>query len=484
MRQNEHIVDQLLNLAEGQEFECKRADVQPAKLLETICAFANAQGGIIALGLEDPDRKIPKSQRIIGVDQNESLLSELQTSIRRDFNPILENGISVAKIPVVNNQNIQDNIALISVTKSNDIHSLYKGDTFLRIGNSNRKIGVSEITRLRYEKGALKYEDELAYQIQMSDFDANLLYQYKKDVGSSEMDDLAFLKDNGLAKESPDNKIIPTKASVLLFGKNPAVMLSSKCSIKILHYYGKKHNHSGTSNFVQRPFTIEGSLLYQIEQTVAYYGKIVSESAPKLAGAKFYPTILIPEYAFQEAVTNAVIHRNYNMQDDIQIRIFDDKIEISSPGAYPGHITHLNIRKERFARNYIIQRTLNRFRASPNLDIGEGVERIFQVMKEHNLYEPVYSSYIEKPNRVELYLYNLQKIDYWDTVKKYLVDNYKINNKQVREITNIADSSKVSRMLKQWVNQELLEKVDHEYKGNIYYRLSGSSNLFKDTKIN
>ena len=467
------IIDDLLDLPEGQAFDCKRVEIKPTKVLETLCAFANSQGGTIALGIDDP-QKVDREKRIVGVDAQESFLSELQNLIEKEFDPPLVKGISINKIPAINLQDKQDHIVLLNIPKSPDIHSLKSGNTFVRRGSSNYKIGVSEITRLRYEKGALKYENEPAAGTAVSVLDRGLLDQYKKDVGSLEANIQEFLRDNGLAVMSGEQTVL-TKAGVLLFAKNPAVALKSKCSIKVSHYYGKSRNYSGEPNFVTRPFTIEGPLLRQIEQAVNYYKRVAEMSPPKLIGARFFPSLLIPEWAFQEAVTNAVVHRNYYIEDDIQIRIFDDRIEIASPGTYPGHITPQNIRQERFARNVIIQRTLNRFIASPNLDIGEGVERIFQAMKDHNLYEPLYLPADQVPNKVELHLFNMQKINYWDTVKNYLAANYKINNQKTREITGITDSSKVSRMLKSWIDQGLIEKIDHGYKGNIHYKLAGVS---------
>lgn len=62
-----------------------------------------------------------------------------------------------------------------------------------------------------------------------------------------------------------------------------------------------------------------------------YFRSIVKSAPPKLKGATFNSSILIPERAFQEVVTNAVIHRNYAIQNDIQVRIFDDRIEVESP---------------------------------------------------------------------------------------------------------------------------------------------------------
>lgn len=465
------LVDILLDVREWQTFDCKRADISPSKILETICAFANSDGGDIALGLEDPD-KANRDKRILGISGNEDKVSEILNMVQKEFEPPL-NDIRTAELEVTNVEGNKDKIILLRVLKGKDVHSLKKGDTFIRRGNQNHKIGAQEITRLRYEKGALRFEDEVAQSVTLDDLDAELLKRYKSDTNSKEGDDLQFLRDNGLAVNQ-GKSIVLTKACALLFGKNPAVSMKSKSSIKISHYYGKDRNYTGTPNFVRRPFTIEGPLIKQIEEAVAYYNKAVAASPPKLVGANFLPSLLIPEWAFQEAVTNAVIHRNYFTEDDIHVRIFDDRIEIESPGTYPGFITPQNIRTERFARNVIIQRTLNRFNAGPNLDIGEGVDRIFQVMKDTNLYEPLYFPASKRPNSVELHLFNIQKIDYWDTVSNYLDNNYRINNQTTREITGIHDSSKVSRLLKQWVTKGLIEKIDSGYKGNIYYKKLGA----------
>jgi len=209
--------------------------------------------------------------------------------------------------------------------------------------------------------------------------------------------------------------------------------------------------------------------LHQIEKTIKYFRDIVKNSPPKLSGAAFSPSVLIPEWAFQEAITNAVIHRNYFIQDDIQVRFFDDRIEIESPGTYPGHITVSNIRSERFARNPLILRTLNRFQTAPNLDIGEGVDRMFKIMRERNLYEPLYFPPSIRPNSVLLILFNLQRIEYWDTVSKYLDKHYRITNSEARRITGIKDTLKMSRLLKSWVDKGLLQKVGEKAKKVVYY---------------
>ena len=464
------LVDILLDTREWQTFDCKRAAIKPTKIAETICAFANSDGGTIVVGLEDPD-KVSRDKRLIGISEAEDNVSEILNMVNKEFEPPLQS-VNATNIEIVNTTGALDKLVLIHVTKSKNVHSLKKGDTFIRTGRQNHKIGAQEITHLRYEKGDLKYEDETTKDITLTDLDGKLLETYKKDTSSEQTDDFQFLKDNGLAVKQKSGWVL-NKSAALLFGGNPTVLLKSKAGIKISHYYGKERNYSGEPNFVRRPFTIEGPLLHQIEKAVAYFSGVVKNSPPKLVGASFLPSLLIPEWAFQEAITNAVIHRNYFIEDDTHVRIFDDRIEIESPGTYPGYITPNNIRHERFARNPVLQRVLNRFQAAPNLDIGEGVDRIYQVMREHNLYEPLYYPVTRRPNTVLLVLFNMQKIDYWDTVSKYLDDNYRINNQKAREITGITDTSKVSRLLKAWAIKGLIEKVESGYRGNTYYKKPG-----------
>jgi len=459
-----------LDTDEWQNFECKRAAVQPRKLLETAVAFANTDGGWLVIGLEDPT-KASNDKRLIGISENTDNVSEFLKLLEKEIDPPLRLW-NKFELDITNTAKVPDKLLVVNIKKSNDVHSLKNGDTFVRRGKQNIKIGSTEIIRLKYEKGAIKFEDEPSGKKTLEDFDINLLNIYKRDTQSEGEDDWQFLKDNGLAiKQNGTFEL--TKAGILIFAKNPSVVLGSKCGVKVSHYYGTKPTYSGEPNFVSRPFTIEGPLLHQIQKPLEYFRNVVKKSPPKLSGSVFRSSLLIPEWAFQEAITNAVIHRNYFVQDDIQVRFFDDRIEIESPGSYPGHITVGNIRFERFARNPLILRTLNRFQAAPNLDIGEGVDRMFKVMREQNLYEPLYFPPSIRPNSVLLILLNLQRIGYWDTVSKYLDKHYRITNSEARRITSVSDTLKMSRLLKSWVAKGLLEKMGAGFRGNIYYRKPG-----------
>lgn len=467
--ENEERLGVLLNTEEWQVFECKGASIKPAKLIETVVAFANTNGGTIVLGLEDPKRA-KGNKRLLGINRNADNVSHILALITKEIEPPLI-GFDHEELDIVNVDGDEDKLVLLKITKSDDVHSLKNGDTYTRKGNQNQKIGASEIMRLKYEKGSIKLESEISNLNKFDDLNTSLLQTFKEDT-SGKGSDWQFLKDNGLATKKK-GKFYLTKGGVLLFGKNPSVLLGSKSSIKISRFFGTRQTFTGTPNLVHKPITLEGPLLEQINAAVEYFRDVVKRSPPKLSGSTFKPSLLIPEPAFQEAVTNAVIHRNYSIQNDIQIRFFDDRIEIESPGTYPGHVTPANIRRERFARNPIIQRTLNRFGDAPNLDIGEGVDRMFKVMKLKNLYEPLYQPPTVFPNSVRVVLFNLQKIEAWDTVSKYLDKNIRITNEQARNITGIVDTVRMSRLLKQWVESGLLKKAEGKSKKDTHYYKAG-----------
>ena len=83
-----------------------------------------------------------------------------------------------------------------------------------------------------------------------------------------------------------------------------------------------------------------------------------------------------------------MLHRDYSFPDDIHIRIYDNRVEVESPGTLPGHITPKNILNERFARNGNIVRVINKFPNPPNKDVGEGLNTAFRAMKKLQLKEP------------------------------------------------------------------------------------------------
>jgi ATP-dependent DNA helicase RecG len=173
----------------------------------------------------------------------------------------------------------------------------------------------------------------------------------------------------------------------------------------------------------------------------------------------------------KEAITNAVIHRDYRLNRDIQIRIFDTRIEFLSPGLFPGRISAANIsRAGSFARNPLIARNLREFPEPPNVDAGEGVRMMFSVMKANNLYPPFYRELQELAQEaVAVLLLNEERPPIWEQVSDWIDRQGPIANADLCQIAAV-DTLKASRMLKRWVEQGVLVADSTRGKRNMVYR--------------
>ncbi|MFH2137725.1 MAG: RNA-binding domain-containing protein [Candidatus Omnitrophota bacterium] len=457
------LISKLLNAKESQLFECKQIKKKPSEVLPTICAFANTDGGIFIYGLGDPG-KIPQKERIVGTSEHPDNVGELLKLIASEFEPPIPN-IKTFYLDVINCKGENDQVLMISVDPSRDVHSIRTGKTFIRRGTRNDLLTHKQSLQLQYEKGTITFESEICKDISPDEFDQAMFKGFLEYNDSKEKDILKFLSKNGLARRK-DDKFYLTNAAILLFGENPSVLLKRKVGIKIIHYLGIRRVASGNPNFVRPPFTIEGPALILIKKTFKY---ISENAAPvQLKGATFQ-RLKIPLYVIQEAITNAIIHRDYSIQNDIQIRIFDDRIEIESPGWFPGLVTPESILQERFARNPMIERTLRKMPEPPNLDIGEGVKRMFAEMKKKDLYAPVYLPKEYSPHSVSLILFNEERTTFWDMVSNYLEQNGTIRNEQFRHISGLG-RSEASEMLKKWVSKGLLEKKGTSRKSTFYQK--------------
>ncbi|RZM19398.1 MAG: ATP-binding protein [Pedobacter sp.] len=211
---NDKLIDLIINSEEWEEIECKRANIAPARLLESINAFSNTSGGVIVIGVEDK-KKAQGKDRLFGISENPDNVSDIQNLARKNITPPIS--LTFDTYDVTNKDGKADMILVITVPKSNDIHSV-GSDTYIRSGSHNNKIGSQEIIRLKYEKGSLKYEKEVSEVDDLEDTDPALIQQFIKDIGSESGDNWQCLKDNGLAVKIGD-KYSLTRGGALVICK-------------------------------------------------------------------------------------------------------------------------------------------------------------------------------------------------------------------------------------------------------------------------
>jgi ATP-dependent DNA helicase RecG len=184
--------------------------------------------------------------------------------------------------------------------------------------------------------------------------------------------------------------------------------------------------------------TIEGSLYDQINASVAKTSELIQEV--RVLGPTGLEPIQYPFETLHEIITNAVLHRDYGIADDVHVRIFDNRVEVESPGRLPAHITETNILDERFARNGTVVRLINKFPDPPNKDVGEGLNTAFAAMKKLQLKDPVIR---QTDNSVIVDIRHQKLGTPEEIIMEYLDNHDEITNRQVRELTGIGSENKV-----------------------------------------
>lgn len=239
---------------------------------------------------------------------------------------------------------------------------------------------------------------------------------------------------------------------MLLYADNPSAILPKKCAVKITWY--DTNDLEPSRGHLKKQYTVEGPLKKQIDIALERVRYII-ESVPILNNGLLekpkYPT-----EAIKELIVNALIHRDYNISDDVHVFIYNNRIEVKSPGRLPGHITIENILDERFARNSTIVRLLNKYPDTPNRDIGEGLNTVFQKMNEMKLKPPKIEV---NENSVIVTLPHDPLASPEETVLEYLKTHNDISNQKGRKITGIKSENDMKNVFYRLRESKMIEQT-------------------------
>lgn len=380
-------IDYLQTTKESQYFDRKSARKKPEEIARHIAAFANANGGVLVIGIEDNGDVTGFS--IEGANSINDFLkvpyTHLKTlpKISHEIISTTVNG-SIAEVLVFN---IAPSTNTIIYTTDNKV--------YLRIGDSSKQLNHEQITHLEYDKGTRFFEDEEVFNSSIDDIDEELIESYKAildtDKSAKEILDARGLLINGHL----------TNAGVLLFAKNPTKFLPN-ARLRFLKFDSTISGTGPRLNLVKE---------INFDEAIP---KIIMKSreAIKLQLRDFQfltkdGTFRIipeyPEFAWFEGIVNALTHRDYSIRGDhVKIMMYDDRLEIKSPGSLPNIVTLENMKETRYSRNPRIARTLCEFGWVKELN--EGVNRIYDEMQLFFLNKPVYSE--PNKNSVQLVLEN------------------------------------------------------------------------------
>lgn len=287
------------------------------------------------------------------------------------------------RVPCTSEAGQTDHLLVLTVVPSERVHALTNGDAFLRVGDQSRKLSFDERFKLQGSRGLTSYENLIAEGASWDDLDAELLEQYRAVLGVRGSMANALVA-RGLAARR-DSGVAINFAGALLFATIPTLWLP-RAEIRILRYEGTTRETGPRMNLVKN-ILVDGPLPRQLPEAFRAIDSQLRSFTRLAPDGRFRTTPEYPEFAWQEAVTNAVCHRSYSLSGTpVEVFIFDDRLEVVSPGGLAGSVRVHNIRDEHFTRNPRVVRAL----ADLGLvgDVGEGVDRMYQEMASADLPPP------------------------------------------------------------------------------------------------
>jgi len=361
----------LLAIPENQWYDRKSARIAPRDLADSEIAFANAEGGTIVVGLG--------GGRIEGVDAQGRRLNDLRQAAIDYTQPLVR--AHVQEIECINASGNIDHLLVIEVEPSAVVHSNRRDDVYLRVGDESRRLSFAQRQELTYDKGQSVFDGTAVPNLSEEDLDWDSIYGWAEPLGAADPERL--LRRRGLLREDG-----VTAAAVLLFGNEPQVFFPN-AYVRVLKFRGTERQSGGRQQLATDQ-AFDGTIDAVLTHASAAVREIQPTTRRLSASGRFSNLPLIPEDAWLESIVNAVIHRSYSFGGDhIRVEVFDDRIEVSNPGRFPGLAEASDPRDAmRFARNPRIARVCTEQGWAQEL--GEGIRRMFDEMALFGLPAPSY----------------------------------------------------------------------------------------------
>jgi ATP-dependent DNA helicase RecG len=428
-------VTEILTYVEGHFVDVKQKEIKPSKLSMSISAFANADGGELFIGIAEAGANsasplnLPFPHRWQGFDDPEDANGHIQ--LFEKLFPLGE-GFLYSFLAHPNHTGV---VLHIVIQKSKDIVVANDGIPYVRRAAQKLPVSTPEaLAILRRNKGITSYENEpvgtdlntVCNSAAVIDFILNAIPTSEPEV---------WLRKQELIKNDK-----PTVAGVVLFADLPQAILPKRTGVKVYRY--STADEEGTrETLVSTPVTVEGCAYDLIKGSVVATEEIIKNV--KVLGTKGLEQARYPRNTLHEVITNAVLHRDYSLADDVHVRIFDNRVEVESPGRLPAHITPQNVLKERFARNGNLVRVINKFPNPPNQDVGEGLNTAFEAMRQEHLKEPI----IQELDHAVLIVIRHERMGTpEEVVMLFLENNEMITNREARKITGIKSENSMKEV--------------------------------------
>ena len=371
------MIKNLLQRKEGQSFDRKSILVEAKALAVSLVAFANADGGTILIGVNDRG----EVEGIVGQDAR---VNEL-LRVPFDFcKPTVK--VDFEQTRCVDRTGRPNKVLVLTVHQSQSVHANQADDVFYRVGDKSKKLTFDERMQLMYDKGDRFYEDTPVAGSGADDLNLKLVKEYTKRIGYAKPP-LSYLRENNGFVRIEHGKEQVSAAAILLFGKAPQQFFP-RARVRFIRYEGTDEKTGAKMNVI-KDVSFEGTILETIQKAIAFVSTQIKEHTYLGKGGLFVTDSQYPEFVRQEIIVNAVAHRDYSIKGtDIQIKMFDDRLVVESPGTLPGLVRLNTMRNVHFSRNPKIAAFLRDYGFVK--EFGEGVDRMCKELAESGLPDPEY----------------------------------------------------------------------------------------------
>lgn len=372
-------IEEMCTTTEKQLFERKSAKIDAAAIVIPMIAFANADGGLLAVGIED-------NGEITGID---AYINKINEILRAGYD-FCRPSIFIEKetVDCTDSKGNPNHILLIKVPQSADMHVNNRDEVYLRVGDKSKKLTFEERMELMYSKGMRFYEDEPVYRSTLDDIDMDFVAKYCEKIGYGKTPE-EYIRQNKDYIVNVAGRQEMSGAAIMMFGKEPQRFFP-RSRVRFIRYEGTEAKVGAEMNVIKDKI-FEGRILELVEQTIEYVRTQIKEHTYLGPDARFVTEPEYPEFAWKEIIVNAIVHRDYSIKGtDIQIKMFDDHITVESPGTLPGTVRLNNMREIHFSRNPKMAQLLHEYEYVR--EFGEGVDRMYREMEEAGLPAPEYKT--------------------------------------------------------------------------------------------
>jgi len=353
---------------ESEMVEWKQSLGEWKEIVETCAAFATARGGIIYVG-------ISPNGRIVGMDVGKGTLEDLTNKISSNTSPRLVPSISVTT---------KNGLTVVSIrVKEAPGKPVWAFDRpFRRSGRTNQRLSQEEAMELFMDSRHLTWDTTILPDATIKDIDSGAVRRFLE-LANAE-------RRWSVSPKTPAKKVLSQLglckgkhlkvAGLLLFGRNPQQYMT-QAMVRCARFKGTTE-----IRFIDMK-VIQGNIIDQLEQAMTFIERNIRMGA-EIKGLRREDQWEYPLDALREALVNAICHRDYASTANVQVRIFDDRLEIWNPGELPVGMTVDDLRKEHESkpRNRLIANAF--FLIKYVEQFGTGIRRIIDDCRNRGLPDP------------------------------------------------------------------------------------------------